>query len=263
MEARLNARALAMQALLLALLAFFYVGDWVRYARASAADTAWLGALPSLPLAFVGTGVLALSAGLLAYGLAKGRAATWRGYRLGPIFGVVILFFDFAVLSSMRSPMRADERALWAVTALADGASQHASHRAVPDDRTLLASFLEDLGPVPFFVRGHRVPAWTLDMRSGCTGPATDAAGDGAGTLIYCLAPDRKRAWVTLVGLPLGETYGSPAVVSADEPWSQVVAVSEEPVGPPAPSPAVPELGTSPLDVWPAPTPDKEPDASR
>ncbi len=71
--------------------------------------------------------------------------------------------------------------------ALADGASQHASHTAVPDDPKLLASFVEDLGDVPFFVKGQRVPKWTVDVRTGCKGPAGDAAGKGVGTLVYFL----------------------------------------------------------------------------
>lgn len=265
MTKKLPAPALAMHGLLLALLAVFYGGDLVRYVRATGADVAWMASLPSLALSLVGVATLLFAGGLLGVGLATGKDASWRGYRLGPIAGVVLFFFDFAVLSSVRSPTTGEERALFAVVALADGASQHASHTAVPDDPKLLASFVDDLGEVPFFVKGERVPKWTVDVRTGCKGPAGDAAGKGVGTLVYCLADDRKQAWVTLVGLAAGESFGSAAaVVSTEEPWMQPVTLAPPEPTPEPDEPGRPELGAGPLgDVWQVPTPDDQADSGR
>jgi hypothetical protein len=264
MAKKLPASALAMQGLLLVLLGVFYVGDLVRYVRASAAEAAWMASLPSLGLSLAGIATLLLAAGLLAVGLATGKDAAWRGYRLGPIAGVALFFFDFAVLSSMRSPLSGEERALLAVMALADGAAEHASHTAVPDDPRLLASFVDDLGEVPFFVKGERVPRWTIDVRTGCTGPAADVAGKGVGTLVYCLAADRKHAWVTLVGLSPGESFGAPRVVSTEAPWMQEVTLAPpEPETDPE-APGRPEPGAGPLgDVWQVPTPVEQADSGR
>ena len=264
MAKKLPAPALAMHGLLLVLLAVFYGGDLVRYVRAMGADVAWMASLPSLGLALAGVATLLFAGGLLGVGFATGKDAAWRGYRLGPIAGVMLFFFDFAVLSSVRPPASGEDRALFAVVALADGASQHASHTAVPDDPKLLASFVDELGDVPFFVKGQRVPKWTVDVRTGCKGPAADAAGQGAGTLVYCLADDRKHAWVTLVGLAPGESFGAPRVVSTEEPWRQDVTLPPpEPVPEPE-EPGPPELGSGPLgDVWQVPTPDDQADSGR
>lgn len=264
MTKKLPVPALAMHGLLLGLLAVFYGGDLMRYVRATGADVAWMASLPSLTLSLVGVATLLFAGGLLGVGLATGKDASWRGYRLGPIAGVALFFFDFAVLSSVRSPMSGEERALFAVVALADGASQHASHTAVPDDPRLLASFVDELGDVPFFVKGERVPKWTVDVRTGCKGPAADAMGKGAGTLVYCLADDRKHAWVTLVGLPPGESFGSAAVVSTEEPWMQEVTLAPPEPAPEPDEPGRPELGAGPLgDVWQVPTPDDQADSGR
>ncbi|MEW6432745.1 MAG: hypothetical protein AB1730_14670 [Myxococcota bacterium] len=264
MAKKLGPPALVLHALLLVWLAVLYGGDLVRYVRAGSAEVAWMNTLPNLGLALAGVAALLLGGGLLGYGLARGLDASWRGYRLGPIAGVLLLFFDFAVLASVRSPVSSAERALLAVVALADGASQHASHTAVPDEPKLLASFVDDLGAVPFFSKGERVASWTVDVRRGCSGPAADAAGKGAGTLIYCLAPDGKRAWVTLVGLAPGEIFGTPRVVGTEDPWMQEVTVAEPAPAPRPEAPPRPELGTGDLgDVWQLPTPDDQADSGR
>lgn len=259
MAKKLPASSLVMHVLLVLVLAVLYGGDLLRYVRATGADVAWMASLPSLGLAFAGVAVLLLAGGLLGFGLATGKDAAWRGYRLGPIAGLMLLFFDFAVLSSMRSPMSGQEQAALAVVALADGASQNASHVAVPDDPRLLASLLEDLGPVPFFEKGERVPRWSVDVRTGCSGPAAEAEGKGPGTLVYCVAGDRKRAWVTLVGVAPGESFGAPRIVSTEEPWMQEVTLA-----PQEPEPTEGEGGVpSPEDVWRLPTPDEQTDSGR
>jgi hypothetical protein len=158
--------------------------------------------------------------------------------------------------------MTADARVLLALATLSESAADHASHEAVPDDPRLLASFITNLKPIPLFMHGERVPAWTVDVRKGCAGPAQDAAGKGPGTLIYCLAADGKTAWLTVVAVPLGQAFGPAAVVSNEDPWVQEVHVAG--ASPAADEPDVnPAPGTEPIDVWQAPTPDEDADSGR
>lgn len=257
---KLTPAALAMHGLLLLVLLWWYGGDLLRYLRASSAEVAFVAELPSLGLSVAGLVVFLVASGLIAAGLMQRKDASWKGYRLGPIAGVVLLFFDFAVLSSVRSPMSAEDRALLGLLALADGASQHASHQAVPDEPRLLESFVADLGPVPFFAKGERVPRWAVDVRRGCAGPAADVGGQPAGTLIYCVAADGKRAWVTLVGVAAGQRFGPPAVVSVEAPWQQEVAVAG---AQPSPDEGEQPGLAVPGDVWQAPTPDEAADSGR
>jgi hypothetical protein len=252
--------ALAMHGALLVLLAWWYGGDLIRFVRTSRAEVAMMTEPPSLALSLAGVLTVLGGAGLLGFGLLREKDADWRGYRLGPIAGVALLFFDFAVLSSVRSPLTAQDRVVQAVVALADGASEHASHVAVPVDPRLLDSLVADVGPVPLFRQGQRLARWSVDVRQGCAGPAGDAAGKGAGTLIYCVSADGKRAWVTAVGVALGNEFGAPAVVSVEPPWMQEVTVPPgEPSFEDAPGP---EPG-APDDVWQVPTPEEAPESGR
>jgi hypothetical protein len=264
MDGKLPAAAVVMQGALLALLALLYGGDLLRAQQAASADVTWLTALPSVALGVTGAAVLGVAAALLGWGLATRKGAAWRGYRLGPIAGVAVLFFDFAVLSSMRPGGSGEERALLAVAALAEGAAERATRDGVPTEPRLLAALVEDLGDVPFFVKGERVPRWRVDVRRGCEGPAADAAGQGPGTLLYCVAGDGARAWVTLVGLAPGEIFGPPRVVSTEPPWMQAVAPPPPEVAPEIDDDFAPELGEGPLgDVWQLPTPDAAADSGR
>jgi len=258
MAATLPRGTLVAQGLLFALLAWLYGGDLVHAVRASSAPAAFLTALPNVGLALAGVAVVLGGVGALVAGAVTGRDAAWRGYRLAPIAGVVLLFVDFAVLSSVRSSVSAEQRVLLAVSALAEGASEHASHEAVPDEPRLLQSFVDDLQPVPLFAHGERVPKWTVDVRRGCAGPAADAQGKGPGTLVYCLAPDGRRAWITVVAVGKGERFGEPAILSIDEPWMAEVEPAD------ARPPELPEADEpGPDDVWHAPTPGEPPDSGR
>lgn len=249
----LRPSALVLHGLLVAALGWLYLGDLARWIRAQSAEVTALNELPSLPLSIVGSIAALAAAGLLAVGLAQKRPATWRGFRLGPAAGVIILFFDFAVLSSTRSPFSSAEHAQLGVHLLADHASSGANVDGVPRDADLLATVLEDLGPPPFFVHGVRVPQWSIDVREACDGPASDAAGKGPGTLVYCVSRDRRHAYVTLVGVAAPAIFGPPAIVSTSAPWvGQVDALEPE---------AAP---TPPENVWQLPTPTGEaPDSGR
>jgi hypothetical protein len=63
-------------------------------------------------------------------------------------------------------------------------------------------------------VRGQPTSEYTLQVRRDCEGPVRSAAGLQPGTFIYCVAPERKGAWITLVGLPAEQRFGLPDVIS-------------------------------------------------
>jgi hypothetical protein len=178
--------------------------------------------------------------------LARKQPATWKPLRLLTIAMISLLFLDFVVLNSRASPLTTDEQSLLAAQYFAEAASREAGTEAVPRDPTLLASFLPGLGSVPFFVKGERVPAWKLEVRERCAGPAAEAGEATAGTVVYCVSNDRKQAWVTIVGTAQGQRFGARSIVSTQDGWvGQVhVAAPEEPED--APPPEQP--------VWGAPT---------
>jgi hypothetical protein len=238
---------LVTQALLACFLLWLYPGDVVRYVRAQGAAVAVMTEVPSLPLALLGSLVaLGFTATLLLVALRKQDGA-WRPRRLLLASALFLLFLDFAVLSFRRSAISAERRLLLAVTTLTDEADANAAVESVLREPQLLQSFLGDVGPVPLFVEGQQVPAWKVEVRERCSGPALEPGAATPGTLIYCIAADRQRAWVTLVGAALGQTFGPPAIVSAEGDWVGVVRALEPPAerdGPP---------------VWGEPTPDEEP----
>jgi hypothetical protein len=102
---------------------------------------------------------------------------------------------------------------------------------------------------VPYFVHGERVPEWKLELRERCAGPAVEAGEAQVGTIIYCVSVDRKQAWVTLVGAPLGQVFGPRGIVSTEPAWVGQVHVTA-----PEPPPERDEPTEQP--VWGAPTPD-------
>jgi hypothetical protein len=68
------------------------------------------------------------------------------------------------------------------------------------------------------------------------------------GTLIYCVAVDRKQAWVSLVGTANGQVFGPRSIVSVKEGWVGEVHV---------PAPEQPDQAAEP--VWEQPTPEAAP----
>lgn len=236
---------------LLVFLGWLYGGDLARWAQARSAEVAALAELPKLWLCLLGVGVTLAGAGVLAMAVVTKKPSSWPPLRLLTIGAVSLLFFDFVVLSSRRSPISPEDRMQLAIHSLADGAGGAAGPEAVPRDPALLESFLDGLGPVPFFLQGERVPAWKLELRERCAGPAAEPGQAPVGTLIYCVAIDRKQAWVTLVGTASGQAFGPRAIVSLKEGWvGEVHVVPAEPAAAPEPTDE---------SVWDQPTPDEAP----
>jgi hypothetical protein len=118
-------------------------------------------------------------------------------------------------------------------------------------DPGALQQLVAQLGSeVPFFVKGERVPAWKVEVRERCPGPASDAGSASVGTLIYCVSTDRALAWVTVVGTPFGQVFGERAVISTEGLWvGEVHLAPEQP-----PEEADPRPDPQDPPVWGVPT---------
>jgi hypothetical protein len=198
----------------LALLAWLYGGDVVEGLRARSAEVAALSEPPQLAFASIVLLLAVAVAGVSVWGWRTGRGDDFRGYRLLPILAAVAIFVDLFVLSAERNPFTSYELAAAAVGHLEQRASQLATDGLVPVDRASLEAVLPELGRPPYLARGRPLPGWTLEVRTGCSGPVTGAQTLPAGTLTYCAAPDRKRAWITAVGLPWEVRTGPPGIVT-------------------------------------------------
>lgn len=204
----------ATQVAITAALVWLYGGDLMDALRV---PTAELAAFVQPPTAgFAGLALLLTlgAAGAAAYGHFKKLGPHYRGHRLLPIVLVVVLFADLVVVSSARTPISASERAVLAVHQFASRANALSTPTRVSTDEAELAKALADLGSPPYFVRGRRVPAFSLQVRPPCEGPVTERGDAGPGTLLYCARQDGKAAWVTLVGLPVGTRFGTPGIVT-------------------------------------------------
>lgn len=252
-------------AVCLATLAWLYGGDLLEASRARSAEvSAFLEPPPVVWPAMVltaGVGVL----GVVLWGLVRGRGQDFKGYRLPPILLLCALAFDL-VRAERQSLLRPEDLSVAVLHHLEAGAEALSDGRTVPTEPARLQPLLAELGPPPYLVRGQRVAAWSLQVRQECQGPVREAPGLAVGTLIYCVAPNRQTAWVSLVALPAGERSGVPSVFSMDgQPYVAVVQPTPPeqaaPLAPPlepsveAPAPSVAPEATDAGALAPAPTP--------
>ena len=228
---------------------WLYGGDVLRWGQAQSAEVAALSELPRLWLGLIGCAVALGGAVVLV--LSRSRPPSWPSLRLLTIAIGSLLFLDFVVLNSRRSPLSSDEQSLLAARFFAESANNEAGAEAVPRDPALLTSFLKGMGSVPFFVKGERVAAWKLEVRERCAGPASEPGQAAPGTLVYCVSNDRKQAWVTVVGTPQGQLFGPRAIVSTQDGWVGEVHVASPPEAEPAPG----EAPAEGAPVWGVPTP--------
>ncbi len=200
---------------------------WVWFA----AKGAPVSALTELPaVGFVSFALLAtgLTSGLTVWGRLKQKPEAWRGFRLLPMAMVLVLAVDFLVLSSVQAALSPTSRAKAALQVFTEGAQALASTQAVPSSPDELEPVLPLLGPVPWLVYGERPAGWRVEVQTGCKGPATVRERPAAGTVMYCLEAENHRAWVTLVGLPLGQARGEAGVVSVEPDWVGEVTLARE-----------------------------------
>ncbi|MFP2909196.1 hypothetical protein ACLESD_29980 [Pyxidicoccus sp. 3LFB2] len=237
----------------LAAIVWIYGGDLADAVRARSAEVSAFAVLPS-PVGPAVVLALALLATLVVIGgMSRGRAEGFKGYRLLPILLVGSLFADL-ILAESRVPLSSLDIASMSLQTFHQQAQELASPQAVPDDPRVLQPLLEQLGRPPYLVRGEPVPAYTLQVRKDCEGPVREAPGVLPGTLLYCVAPERKGAWVTLVGLPAEQRFGVPAVVSAGGETRFLLVQPTPPDEEPGPAfrdeavaqePQAPDAGTS------------------
>jgi hypothetical protein len=208
-------KTLIINGLCLLLVAWLYGGDLSDAIRARDAEVSAFTTLPPLiPPALVLTlGMLAL--GVVVWGLLRRRGDDFKGYRLLPIVLVCGLFMDL-VLAERRSPLSATDVASMSLQQFHGMAQELATPDAVPADPAVLHRLLENLGRPPYLVRGQPAGQYTLQVRQDCEGPVRSASGLQPGTFIYCVAPERKGAWITLVGLPAEQRFGLPDVLSVN-----------------------------------------------
>lgn len=206
-------RTLLANAFCLLLMAWLYGGDVLDALRAQSAEVSAFTEPPPLvrPIIVLVLGALAL--GVAVWGVLRSRGADFKGYRLLPIVLVGALFVDL-VFAEQRMPLGSSDLASMSLKSFQDLAQQQASKDAVPADPAVLNPLLEQLGSPPYLVRGQPVTQYTLQVRQDCEGPVRSAPGLQPGTLIYCVAPGRKGAWITLVGLPAERRFGTPEVLS-------------------------------------------------
>jgi hypothetical protein len=245
-------------------LVWLYGGDLLDASRARSAEVSAFTALPSRVWP---AGVLAATVGVLGvvlWGLVRGRGEDFKGYRLLPILLLCALFAGL-VRAENEVPLPSEDLAAMALSQFEERAKALSDGRTVPADPAVLQPLLAELEPPAYLVRGQRA-AWSLQVRQQCAGPVQEAPGLTVGTLIYCVAPDRQTAWVSLVALPAGERFGLPAVLAVD--GKAYVAVvqptlreegTEEPLALPL-APEPPEPAVAPEDpdagaLAPAPTP--------
>jgi hypothetical protein len=265
---RPSTKTLLANAACLLVLGWLYGGDLRDALRARSAEVAAFLSPPRLVWPAVVLAATVVVLGIVVWGLVRGRGEDFKGYRLLPILLVSALFFDL-VLAESQSPLHPEELAALAMRQFQERAGALSQGDTVPSRPEVLQPLLEGLGQPPYLVRGVRVPAWSLQVREECQGPVQDAPGLAVGTFIYCVAPGRTSAWVTLVALPAGERFGLPSVLSVDgQPHVAVVRPTppEEPEvlqveETPFPAPSVPPVpGVTPEsrdagEMAPAPTP--------
>jgi hypothetical protein len=226
---------LAINALCAILLGWLYGGDALDAIRAQSAQVSAYSEPPNLPLAVVALAAMAVGAGASVLGVLKRREKTWRGFRLMPIVAVVVLFVDLFVLAGSKALLSSADRTAMTVRAFAEQASTAATAQQVPDDLAQLQALAKTLGRPPYLVKGAAAREWTVQVREGCSGPVEQLNGEAVATLFYCVAVDRKSAWVSAVGLAAETRFGEPAlftrrgqVVSAQVHTSAVAGAAEE-----------------------------------
>ncbi|HEX8700287.1 MAG TPA: hypothetical protein VF815_15680 [Myxococcaceae bacterium] len=251
-------KTLIINGLCLLLVAWLYGGDLSDALQAREAEVSAFTSLPPLipPIIVLTLGTLAL--GVVVWGLLRRRGDDFKGYRLLPIVLVAGLFMDL-VFAERRSPLDSTDLASMSLQRFHGLAQELATADAVPAEPAVLHRLLEDLGRPPYLVRGKPADEYTLQVRQDCEGPVRSASGLQPGTFIYCVAPERKGAWITLVGLPAEERFGLPDVLSVHGEARFLVVQPSAPEPESAGDDAFRDLGPTGGEVPPATPPSPEP----
>ena len=215
----------AVSAVSLLLLGWLYGGDVSDALKARTAEVAAFAEPPSLAFAVVVLLAALSGASVTALGVVKRKGGGWRGYRLMPIVTVVVLFVDLFFVFGSKSPLSTADRSLAVIQVLTNQANLLATPSRVPSVEQLEEQ-LAPFEPPAYQVKGERPRRWVLKEVAGCSGPVAEPRGEPVGTLFYCVSPDLKQAWLSLVGLDVGRRFGTPEVMKrGSEVVAGVVAV--------------------------------------
>jgi hypothetical protein len=216
-------RTLLANVVCLWVLVWLYGGDLRDASRARSAEVSAFLAPPPRVWPAVVLAATGMALGVAVWGVLRGRGEDFKGYRLLSILLVGALFRDM-VFAENQTPLRSEDVALLSLRQFQEQAQALSNGRTVPADPEVLRPLVAQLGQPPYLVRGTRPPSWSLQVRPDCQGPVREAPGLAVGTFIYCVAPGREQAWITLIGLPMGERFGAPSVMSSGgEPQVAIV----------------------------------------
>ena len=159
-------------------------------------------ALLSLPPAWfwwpAAAAVLASSVPALATTWGRGDA---RWVRAHYVLTVLILGVAAGMLPGVRLPQGATSDGLaWVALEAVEGPVRASLAQGGPPDAERLLEAAQRLGPPAYLRRGEAVRRWEWVVALGCEAPALAAEGEGAGTLILCVAPGGGEAWIAAVG---------------------------------------------------------------
>ncbi|MBL8914574.1 MAG: hypothetical protein JNM17_27975 [Archangium sp.] len=219
-----------MRAAIAVFLVWLYAGDLVRFIKVQSAPVALINAVPSLALSLIGTALAFAFTAIVLLDVGGRLQPDWRPRSLVHAAVAALVFIDFSIISSRLTPILPEVRVAAVIQGLADAASEAATLDQIPTDRRAFEEWArESGGPAPLFKEGNAVGTWHVEVRENCIGPAEFAGNSPAGTLIYCVAPNRRRAWITAVAIPLGKRFGQADIISTQGAFVGDVEVISEP----------------------------------
>ncbi len=212
------ANGLALALLLWIGIRYLLIGLEVRSASVVA-----LTAIPPWPLYAGFVALAAALAGLVGLAVARRATPESKVFRLLPVASAICLSTHWFVLPTAVPPIALDQLA---IQELADVPSLVTpdSYGLLPVDAEPIAAALRTL-PCPYLRNGQPMTPWALSVVRDCTGPIVELPpGIQAGTLLYCVAADRRKAWMSgvgtassLIGRGLLQYQGRPAMVALGE----------------------------------------------
>ncbi len=208
------------------------LGDTVRlYAEGRSAPVSHLVAVPML--AFWIPAALVFGASLVVGVMALRGKLLGRLSRMPMLVLALIGFVDAFMLPDVRPPLSAFDVSL-PLQVVGQGIEAQAEGGKLPVTVEELLPTVSAVGAPSLLVRGVRPAQWALVVRTDCTAAVDSAPGTAAGTMIYCVSADRRRAWLTAVA-PTEERFGEASVARVNgSPLVQRIAASEGDAQPPS-----------------------------
>jgi len=195
----------------------------------------------------------AVALALEAVARVRGLPPERRVFRLLPVVSVVFLAVHVFVVPNCFWPVPMDELVVGQFAETNPEVLAAKDGRFETEPAAVFAAL--ETYPAPFVGRdGDPLRKWHVVVRTACAGPVTEVpAGLEAGSLIYCVSPERTQAWLTPISVA-GSLAGPPAIpVVRGKPG--VIALRLDPAARPAlaPEPDEPDPGHAPQPGAPIP----------